>query len=427
MLSLDAMTSANGGVVPSRLSRRLGTFDAVIIGLGAMIGAGVFAALGPAARAAGNGLLIGLLLAAFVAYCNATSSAQLAAIYPESGGTYVYGRMRLGPFVGYLAGWAFVVGKLASCSAMALTFGYYASPELARPLAVGAVLALAAVNYFGVQKTAALTKVIVALVLASLAVVVCAALLGGQADADRITPLVEDDYDLTGILQAAGLLFFAFAGYARIATLGEEVANPRTTIPRAIPIALGVTLLVYGTVAIASIAAIGSQGLAQAGAPLTAVVKAGDLSELAPVVRVGATVASLGVLLSLMVGISRTLFSMAANGDMPRVFDHVHPRYKVPDHAEVAVAACVALVVMFVDVRGAIGFSSFGVLLYYGIANACAITLNASERRSPRVLAIAGVIGCVVLALSLPWESIAIGVAVVAVGVLAYVVRRVKL
>src|SRR5438093_294010 len=170
--------------------------------------------------------------------------------------------------------------------------------RLARPLGT-----LAAVNYFGVQKTAALTKVIVALVIASLAVVVCAALLGGQADADRMTPLVEDDNDLTGILQAAGLLFFAFAGYARIATLGEEVANPRTTIPRAIPIALGVTLLVYGTVAIASLAAIGSLGLAQADAPLTAVVNAGSLSELAPVVRVGATVASLGVWLSLMAGI----------------------------------------------------------------------------------------------------------------------------
>lgn len=311
---VGAMTSANGSAVPSRLSRRLGTLDAVVIGLGAMLGAGVFAAIGPAARAAGNGLLIGLLIAAFVAYRNATSSAQLAAIYPESGGTYVYGRERLGPFVGYLAGWAFLVGKLASCSAMALTFGYYASPDLARPLAVGAVLALAAVNYFGVQKTVALTKVIVALVLASLVVVVAASLLGGQADADRTTPLVEDDYDLTGILQAAGLLFFAFAGYARIATLGEEVTDPRTTIPRAIPIAFGVTLLVYGIVAIASIAAIGSQGLAPADAPLTAVVKAGDLSELAPVVRVGATVASLGVLLSLMVGISRTLFSMSATG-----------------------------------------------------------------------------------------------------------------
>lgn len=205
---------------PTRLSRRLGTTDAIVIGLGSMIGAGVFAAVGPAAKAAGSGLLLGLAIAAFVAYCNATSSAQLAALYPESGGTYVYGRRRLGDFWGYLAGWSFIVGKVASCAAMALTFGFYAAPDAARPLAVGAVVALTTVNYLGVQKTAALTRVIVALVLASLAVVVTACLLGGEADADRLTPVV-DDNGLLGVLQAAGLLFFAFAGYARIATLGE--------------------------------------------------------------------------------------------------------------------------------------------------------------------------------------------------------------
>ena len=105
-----------------------------------MIGAGVFAAIGPAAEAAGSGLLIGLAVAAVVAYCNATSSAQLAAIYPASGGTYVYGRERLGPLWGFLAGWGFVVGKTASCAAMALTFGAYAGPDARRaPLAVGAV------------------------------------------------------------------------------------------------------------------------------------------------------------------------------------------------------------------------------------------------------------------------------------------------
>jgi APA family basic amino acid/polyamine antiporter len=306
---------------------------------------------------------------------------------------------------------------------MALTFGYYASPDLARPLAVAAVIALAAVNYFGIQKTVTLTKLILALVLASLAVVVVAALLGGEADADRITPLVDDSHGPADILQAAGLLFFAFAGYARIATLGEEVANPRTTIPRAIPIALGITLLVYAGVAIASLAAIGSDGLARADAPLTAVVKAGDLSELAPVVRIGATIASLGVLLSLMVGVSRTLFSMSANGDMPRLLAHVHPRYKVPDRAELAVAACIIVVILIADVRHAIGFSSFAVLLYYAIANASALTLGRAERRSPPVIALLGAMGCAVLALSLPWESVSVGSAVVCAGVLVYVAQ----
>src|SRR5687768_10578304 len=166
-------------VAPSRLARRLGTFDAVVIGLGAMIGAGVFAAFGPAARAAGNGLLLGLALAAGVAWCNAMSSAQLAALYPESGGAYVYGRKRLGELWGFLAGWGFVVGKLASCAAMAMTFAHYAAPALARPLAVAAVVALTAVNCFGVHKTALATRAILAIVLASLGLAVAAVWLGG--------------------------------------------------------------------------------------------------------------------------------------------------------------------------------------------------------------------------------------------------------
>jgi APA family basic amino acid/polyamine antiporter len=172
----------------TRLARRLGLGDAVVLGLGSLIGAGVFAAFGPAAGAAGSGLLVGLVLAAVVAYANALSSAELAALYPDSGGTYVYGRERLGRFWGFLAGWGFVIGKSASCAAMALTFGSYAAPSFARPLALAAVVALVAVNYFGIDKTATTTRVIVALVLATLAAVMVASLFGGQADAGRLTP-----------------------------------------------------------------------------------------------------------------------------------------------------------------------------------------------------------------------------------------------
>ena len=226
------------------LARRLGTVDAVVIGLGSMIGAGVFSAFAPAAAAAGSALLVGLALAAGVAYCNAVASAQLAARYPSSGGTYVYGRARLGEWWGFIAGWGFVIGKTASCAAMALTFGAYAvpgSPELQRALAIGAVLALTAVNLRGITRTAALARVLVAGSLASLAVVVVANLSSGQADLRNLLP---GDVPATpfGILQSAGLLFFAFAGYARIATLGEEVREPERTIPRAIPIALAITV-----------------------------------------------------------------------------------------------------------------------------------------------------------------------------------------
>lgn len=411
------------GPVPSRLDRRLGLFDAVVIGLGAMIGAGVFAAIGPAAAAAGTGLLVGLGIAAVVAYCNATSSAQLAAIHPQSGGTYVYGRERLGPFWGYLAGWGFVVGKTASCAAMALTVGAYAWPEWQRPIAVGAVVALTAVNLQGVRKTALLTRVIVATVLAALATVVIGALGGGHATVDNFHRITEVG-GWSGILQSAGLLFFAFAGYARLATLGEEVRDPARTIPRAIPIALGITLVVYTTVIVAALLAAGPEALANSAAPLDTAVRAGNLDALSPIVRIGGTVAALGVLLSLIVGVSRTTFAMAANGEMPHWLDAVHPRHRVPHRAELVVGAVVTAVVLVADLRGAIGFSSFAVLTYYTITNASAWTLPPDQRRWPRGLAVVGIVGCVVLAFTLPRASVIGGLVVLTLGALIWALRR---
>ncbi|MGB3356489.1 MAG: APC family permease, partial [Mycobacterium sp.] len=270
------MTSSDG----PQLRRRLGTFDTVTIGLGAMVGAGIFVALAPAAAAAGSGLLIGLTIAAVVACCNAMSSARLAARYPQSGGTYVYGRERLGAFWGHTAGWSFVVGKTASCAAMALTVGYYVWPAYANAVAVASVVALTAFGYAGIQKSALLTRVIVALVLAVLAMVVIVVLGFGDPDPAR---LAVDDATGYGVLQAAGLLFFAFAGYARITTLGEEVRDPARTIPRAVPLALGIVLVVYAVVAVAVLAQLGSAGLATAEAPLSEAVRAAGFPELVPV------------------------------------------------------------------------------------------------------------------------------------------------
>jgi APA family basic amino acid/polyamine antiporter len=405
----------------TRLARRLGTGDAVVIGLGSMIGAGVFAAVGPAADVAGAGLLIGLAVAAAVAYCNAASSAQLAAVYPSSGGTYVYGRERLGHLWGFLAGWGFVIGKTASCAAMALTFAAYAAPDLARPLAIGAVVALTVVNLSGIQKTARLTRAIVVIVLAALAVVVTAGLSAGPSGDELGSFTVGGVH---GILQAAGLLFFAFAGYARIATLGEEVRDPGRAIPRAIPLALGITLVVYTAVASVALLAVGPRALAASTAPLTTVVRAGTFEWAVPVVRVGAAVASLGVLLSLLVGVSRTAFAMAGERDLPHWLAAVHPTRRVPHRAELVVAAIVITVLVFADVRGAIGFSSFAVLVYYAIANASAWTLPPEQRRWPRAVSAAGLVGCVVVAASLPGESVVGGLALLAAGLVAWLVRR---
>jgi basic amino acid/polyamine antiporter, APA family len=410
---------------PSRLARRLDTGDAVVLGLGSMLGAGVFAAFGPAAAAAGPGLLWGLTAAAVVAWCNATSSAQLAAVHPASGGTYVYGRERLGRPWGVLAGWAFLSGKTASCAAMALTFGAYAAPSLARPLAVAAVVGITAVNLAGVKKTATLTRALLAVVLASLAAVVAACLLGGSADVANLEGLRPGDGGIRGVLQAGGLLFFAFAGYARIATLGEEVVEPERTIPRAIPIALGIVLAVYALVGGSALLAAGAETLAASEAPLAAAVEAGDLDAVAVVVRVGAAVASLGVLVALLAGVGRTTFAMAADRELPAWLAAVSERSSVPHRAELVVGALIVAVVAVADVRGAIGFSSTGVLVYYALANASALRLAADERRWPRGLAVLGVVGCLVLAVNLPVASVVGGVAVLAGGMLAWAVAGV--
>jgi amino acid transporter len=413
--------SESNPVTNDELRRSLGVFDAVVIGLGSMIGAGIFAALGPAANAAGSGLLLGLALAAIVAYCNATSSARLAALYPASGGTYVYGRKRLGDFWGYLAGWGFVVGKTASCAAMALTVGSYAWPSQAHAVAVAAVVALTAVNYAGVQKSAWLTRIIVALVLAVLAAVVVAVFTSGSAGTEHMRLA---GVTVGGVIQAAGLLFFAFAGYARIATLGEEVRDPARTIPRAIPLALAIALAVYALVAVAALTALGPRRLAESSAPLSEAVRVAGMGWLAPVVQVGATVAAVGSLLALILGVSRTTLAMARDHYLPHLLTAVHPRFQVPHRAELLIGAVVAVLAATADLRGAIGFSSFAVLIYYAVANASAFTLGPDEGRPPRAIPMVGLVGCVVLAFAMPLSSVLSGVTVLGIGVAAYAIRR---
>jgi basic amino acid/polyamine antiporter, APA family len=400
------------------LARRLGTGDAVVIGLGSMIGAGVFSAFAPAAAAAGTALLIGLAIAAGVAYCNAVASAQLAAQYPTSGGTYVYGRERLGEWWGFLAGWGFVVGKTASCAAMALTFASYAVPGSTWAQRLAAVLAVAALtgaNCLGITRTAGLTRLLVAGSLLALLVVVGAILASGGTDGSNLTG--SSPRGAYGVLQSAGLLFFAFAGYARIATLGEEVRDPERTIPRAIPLALGIAVAIYAAVGLTALLAAGPAALAASSTPLATAAKAVGAAWSVPVVRVGAAIASLGALLALIAGIGRTSLAMARNSDLPRRLAAVDPVHRVPARAELAVGAVVCLLVLTTDLRGAIGFSSFGVLTYYAIANASAYTQPPERRRWPRALNVVGALGCATLVVTLPVSAVIAGTAVLAAGV----------
>jgi APA family basic amino acid/polyamine antiporter len=406
-------------VLRSELQRRLGLRGAVVIGLASMIGAGVFSAFAPAAAAAGPWLLLGLGLAAFVAYANATSSARLAVRYPVSGGTYIYGRERLGSWWGFAAGWSFVIGKTASCGAMALTVAAYTAPAAwQRPIAIGVVLVISAIDFAGVTKTAIVAGTLVAVVLLSLATVAVGGLAAPAHAIGGTAP--QGAY---GVLQSAGILFFAFAGYARIATLGEEVRDPARTIPRAIRLALVLTLAIYAAIAVVLLLALGAPALSRSTAPLADAVRAGLGGGWPVVVGIGAAAGALGSLLSLIAGVSRTSLAMARHGDLPRPLAAVHSRFGTPYLAQLAITVAIVLLVAFGGLRDAIAFSSFGVLLYYAIANLSALTLDPGKP-ARRILPAAGLVGCLLLAATLPWPAIAVGAGVLALGVLARALAR---
>ena len=442
---------------PAVLSRRLGLRDAVVIGLASMIGAGAFVSLGAAQDLAGSLAPAAVLVAAVVALCNAISTAQLAAQHPAAGGTYHYGRERLGPWWGFLAGWCFVIGKIASCAAMALVVAAYLVPEpFQRPVAALLVVALTAVNLVGITRTAALARVLVAVALAALVLtgvrllagVVAGGPAGGAGDGagagtwEVPGPLSGQAAGLwdgglaavagageggalgivLALVQAAALMFFAFAGYARVATLGEEVVEPRRTIPRAILLALaavGAIYLVLSVILVLVGPAPGEQGWGPA--PFrTALDAVGAGGVWAVVVTIGAVAAASGALLALVAGISRTVLAMARERDLPPVLAHVSPRFSVPQRAETAAGVAVVLLVLLAsDVLVAIAASSFGVLLYYAVANLAALTQTGQWRLFPKAMQWIGLAGCVLLVAALPGRTIVAGLVLVAVG-LAY-------
>lgn len=403
----------------SPLHRGLRLPGAVALGLGSMIGAGVFAAFAPAAQAAGSWLLVSLALAAFVAWLNATSSAQLAAQFPTSGGSYAFGREMLGQWWGFLAGWSFVVGKLASSAAIALTFAAYVLPEpWQRPGAITAIALLTFVNVRGITRTAVLAILIVIPVGIVLAMFIGVGILSSPGSQG-----LSSEFDVYGILQAAGLLFFAFAGYARLATLGEEVQQPQKTIPRAIVISLVIVLAMYAGVGWSLLHILGAQKLASSSQPLLDAVHYLGLGSWGIVIVVAAALATGGSLLALIAGISRTIFAMARNNDLPRWLSATHPRFQVPHRAELFVGLITILLVSVTDLRSAVGFSSAGVLFYYFVTNLSAYRQDRVHRRYPRVWSALGAIVCAGLVFTLPIFSLVSALVVIAAGVVFRLIR----
>lgn len=371
---------------PSRLHRALGVRAATVVGLGAMLGTGVFAVWTPAYALAGPWILVGLLIAGAVAILNAVSTVRLARLLPESGGAYAYGRAFVGRPAGLIAGYAFVVGKSASAGAAALTIGAYAWPGYERLVGLAAVAVALALDLRGIVRSVRVSAVLVAIVLLVLATLAIAWWSTDSAlpSSTAATPSGLD------LLAASGLLFVAFAGYARITVLGEEVRDPARTIPRAVVASFAIVFVVYVVIAAMVVAAVLS-GVALSAAPLTDIAQAAAGEWLIVIVRIGAVVAAGAVLVSLLAGVGRTLFAMADRGDAPRPLSAVAARTRTPYRAEIAAAVLAALVVAVGGIGFALGLSAATVFLYYSVAHL------ASWRQGARVVPVAGLALCLLL------------------------------
>jgi basic amino acid/polyamine antiporter, APA family len=415
----------DGAPREATLRPQLRLFDAVATGLAAILGAGIFAVIAPAAKIAGPALLVSFVIGAFVALCNALSSAQLAAVLPRTGGTYVFGRKMMGPWWGFSAGWMFLVANTVGPGAIAIAFGGYLNAVVsavpARDAAIGAALAMTAINAAGIRRTVRVTDAVVVLSVLALLAVVVIGLPGARAS--NLTPFAPGG--VGGILQATGLLFFAYTGYSRIATLVEEVHNPRHTIPRATVIALGTATLLYLLVATTVLAVLGATRLSLSSSPLEETMVAVSSGFGVAVVAAGALLTTFNEGLSDLLGVSRVAFAMGRESDLPSGLARLGAGQN-PWRSVVFVGVISILVAAFAPFYIAVAVSSFGTLLYYTVTNLSALRLAKEQRMFPRVLAVAGLVGCLLLAFSLAPEEVGVGLAILFIG-LAFRTARLRL
>jgi APA family basic amino acid/polyamine antiporter len=394
------------------LERSVGITTAIGFGLGAMVGTGVFVYTGVAAGMAGPAMLVSLGIAGIAAACNGLSSAQLAMNFPRSGGTYLYAGEMLSPWAGFLAGWLFLAAKAASAAATALGFGAYLGALIpVPPAAIASVLAAATIvlDLFRLQNAGRINLVLVAVTLASLVAFVAAG--WGGVRHENFTPFAPKG--VLGILSAASLLFVAYAGYGRVATLGEEIENPRRNIPIAIVLSLAASASIYGLV---SYVAVG-----RAGATWTTLPASNRAVQVG--LSIGAATAMGSVFLNLMLGLSRMAFAMGRGGDLPGVLSRVN-RFSSPYAAVLVVGVSVLVLIAWKNLVGLVSLSAFTILVYYGLTNLSALRLRKEQRLVPAFVSAAGLVFCVGLAASVPPKLMIPGGAVLAAGVLWRLVWR---
>lgn len=428
------MTVSHPSAVTGELRRDLGIAGATMMGLGSIVGTGIFVSVGYAASIAGEWIVIAIGISAIVAALNGLSSAQLAAAHPVSGGTYEYGYRWLHPSLGFTAGWMFLCAKSASAATAALGFAGYGlkllhlqDDNLRIPTAILALAVIVSVILFGIRWSSVFNASVVSITIASLSIFVLVGFatiwLGSNSEAVAAASVEpHPDSQFRRVLEACALMFVAYTGYGRIATLGEEIRNPNQNIPIAITVTLGVSMLLYLSVAWVSIQIVsapifGNLAISK-GAPLEMVAKRFLIPQVSYVIAVGAVSSMLGVLINLVLGLSRVALAMGRRKDLPEQFGRVDETGRAPTNAVFLVGGLIAILILIGDVKTTWSFSAFTVLIYYSITNLAALRMSDGERRYPRILAWCGLLSCLFLAFWVEPSVWLTGLGLIAIGLL---------
>jgi len=379
-------------------NRTLTLKSSIYLGLSSMIGAGLFNNIAPTSKISSYGSIIGLLIASSLAFANASSSAQLSSLFPKTGGTYLYAKEVLGKPYGITAGVVFVIGKTISCIAIALTIGNYLSPVYGKEIGVVLCLLIFLLSFSGIHKTAEIARWFVWILFGLLTFYSISII--STPGVNYAIP-VFGDISFDNVLLSASIWFFAFTGYSRLATFGEEVKNPKEIIPTAIFTGLGITVFLYLIISWLTLSVVSPEIIMNSSTPLLVAMDVSRFSDFTFLVVFASSIAMVSVFLALMPGISRIYVALSRDRILPQAFSKIHKKFNSAYLSEAFVLISVVIGIYIFDVVGSIKTSSFFILIYYTITNLCVIKLDKEKRLYSVVVAYYGFAFCLVLAIAL--------------------------
>ncbi len=400
----------------TELKQTLGLFDAMAIGIGAIIGAGIFVVTGIAAGLAGPALVLSLLVGAVISAFTALSFAELSAFIPKEGGGYEFAHELISPFAGFISGWLWLLSNIVVGAVVSLGFASYLVIFIPLPVnavAAAACLVITLVNCIGARESGLVNDVLVVIKLLILAFFIAFGL--GAVKFSNFTPFTPNGG--MGVMQGAAIIFFAYSGFARITLVSEEVRDPKKTIPLAIILSLGISTVIYVLVSFIAVGLVGYQELAASGSPLADAARSESMNA-AILISIGALVATLSVLLTTLLGLSRISFAMARNRDLPSFFTKLDPKRGTPYNTILVSGVIMAVFAAFTDLLRAAAISNFASLLYYAITNVAALKLK--NPVYPRIIPALGLITSVMLLFFLARDAWIIGLIACLAGIVYY-------